>query len=268
MIIALSIIGFALIILMIGRISLHIQYRKQVTELLSKVKNGSSRTYTQKQLEGLPAPVQRYFTHVLKEGQAYITTVRFTHEGLFKTAIDKDWVAIKGEQNVTTETPGFIWKGTTSLFTARDMYIGNKGRLTVSLFSLFKVVDARGEKYDEGELIRWLGESILYPTNLLPGERLQWSDIDSSTAKLTFHHNGISLYYLVTFNGGGEISELETKRYMGEKNLETWIIKLSDYKERSNVLVPTTTEVLWRLDKGDFSYAKFLIKDVEYNKAG
>ena len=78
-----------------------------------------------------------------------------------------------GEQYATTGKPGFIWKGTTSMFVARDMYISDKGRLIVTLFCLFKVADAKGEKYNEGELLRWLSESVLYPTNLLPGEKLQ-----------------------------------------------------------------------------------------------
>ena len=70
------------------------------------------------------------------------------------------------------EKPGFIWKGTTSMFVARDMYISGKGRLVVSLLSLYKIMDAKGENYNQGELLRWLGESVLYPTNLLPDERL------------------------------------------------------------------------------------------------
>jgi hypothetical protein len=127
----------------------------------------------------------------------------------------------KGEQYATTEKPGFIWKGTTSMFTARDMFIADKGRLVVLLFSLFKVADAKGEQYNQGELLRWLGESILYPTNLLPSERLQWFAINSQTAKLTFNYNQLSLYFIITFNEVGEITQMETKRYMDDKNLET-----------------------------------------------
>src|SRR5688572_38504 len=194
MMILLSLVGFILAALIIGRVALSIQFHNQVAELLSKSISRTNRTYSKDQLVGLPQPVQRYFRHVLKEGQPYITTVRFTHDGLFKTAVDKDWVDIKGEQYVTTETPGFIWKGTTSLFTARDMYISDKGRLTVSLFSVVKVVDAKGSNYNEGELIRWLGESVLYPTNLLPNERLQWTMIDEWSARLTFTYNGLSLF--------------------------------------------------------------------------
>ena len=83
-----------------------------------------------------------------------------------------------------------------------------------------------------------------------------------------FKYNGLSLYFIVTFNAVGEIIQLETKRYMEEKNRETWIIKLADYKAMNNVMIPMTMEVLWRLQAGDLSYAKFNIKIVVYNEAG
>lgn len=83
------------------------------------------------------------------------------------------------------------------------MFIADKGRLVVSLFSIYNVADAKGEQYNQGELLRWLGESILYPTNLLPGERLQWFEIDLQTAKLTFNYNGLTLFFIITFNDMG-----------------------------------------------------------------
>ncbi len=265
MIIALSISAFILIILTIGKINLSMQFNKEVEELFAQSKNISNKTFSYDQLSDLPEPVQRYFKHVLKEGQPYISYARITHDGQFKTEIEKDWINIRGEQYATTEKPGFIWKGTTSMFTARDMYIADEGRLVVSLFSLYNIVDAKGEQYNQGELLRWLGESILYPTNLLPNENLHWFAINSESARLTFHYNGLSLLFIITFNAVGEIIQMETKRYMDKTNLATWIIKCAQYKEMNHVLVPTNFEVLWRLEKGDFSYAKFNIKRIEYN---
>ncbi|MDB5060748.1 MAG: hypothetical protein JWP67_591, partial [Mucilaginibacter sp.] len=142
------------------------------------------------------------------------------------------------------------------------------GRLVVSLFSIYNIVDGRGKSFDQGELLRWLGESVLYPTNLLPSEKLQWSAIDTRTAKFTFNYKGLSLFYIATFNHTGEIIQLESKRYMDKGNLETWIIKLANYKEMNEIVVPTAFEVLWRLKKGDFSYAKFNVKKIEYDKPG
>lgn len=266
MIIILFIIGFLLLILLIGKINLTLKFEREVKELFSQSKNISGKLFNHQQLVGLPEPVQRYFKHILKDGQPYISYARIKHDGQFKMGLDKDWIKIKGEQYATTEKPGFIWKGTTSMFVARDMYISNRGRLIASLFSLYNVVDAKGKNYNQGELLRWLGESVLYPTNFLPSEKLKWFPINFQTAKLTFNHKGLSLYFICSFNKKGEMTEMESMRYMDEDSLETWVIKSSEYKNMNDIIVPTSFDVLWRLCKGDFSYAKFHITEIEYNR--
>jgi len=266
MVIVFSILGLILLTFIIGKINLSIKFRNQVNELFALSKNISEQKFYKGQLDSLPEPVKRYFNHILKDGQPYISYARIKHEGQFKAGLDKDWTDIKGEQYATTENPGFIWKGNTAMFIARDMYIADKGRLIVSLFSLINVVDAQGEEFNQGELLRWLGESILYPTNFLPSDKLNWFPIDDKTAKLTFNYKGLSLFFKMTFNDIGEITEMETKRYMDAENLETWVIKAADYKALNDILIPTTFDVLWRLEKGDFSYAKFNITEIEYDE--
>jgi hypothetical protein len=266
MILLLTILIAIALLYLVGKAYRARQFEKEVATLFNNSKPNSGPLYSEKLLAGLPAPVQRYFRLVLKEGQSRISYARITHDGQFKTGPDKDWVNIKGEQYATTQQPGFIWKGTTSLFTARDMYILDKGRLVVSIFGLVKVVDGQGASYDQGELLRWLGESVLYPTNLLPGPNLRWSAIDAHTAEFTFHHLALVLHYRVTFNDIGEITELETKRYMDKDHLTTWIIKIAGYRQMNQVKVPTAFEVIWRLKPADLSYAKFHITKVEYDR--
>ena len=233
--------------------------------MFAQSKNISDQCFHKQQLYHLPAPVQKYFNYTLQDGKPLISYVRIKHNGQFKTGFKKRWINITGEQYATTEKPGFIWKGSTSMFEARDMYISDKGRLIVSLFSLYNIVDAKGESYNQGELLRWLGESLLYPTNFLPGERIQWLPIDANTAKLTFNYQQLSLFFKVSFNEIGEITELETQRFMDEKNLATWIIQASNYKAMNTVIIPTTFDVIWRLENEDFSYAKFNITEVSYD---
>lgn len=266
MTIILSILLLLALILLGGKRNQTIQFDKAVKQLLSNATIVATPEFQYQQIINLPEPLKRYFKHVLKEGQPAISFIRMRHEGQFKTGIDKEWINITGEQYATTQRPGFIWKGTTSLFTARDMYIGDKGRLIVTLLSLYNMVDAQGEHYDQGELLRWLGESVLYPTNLLPSHQLQWLPIDTHKAKLIFNYNNLSLFFIFTFNILGEITEMETKRYMDNQNLETWVIKVADYEEMNDIRIPTSFEVLWRLAKGDFSYAKFTMTVVEYGK--
>lgn len=238
-------------------------YRKEVSELFLISGDNPDRKFSYEQLEGLPEPVQKYFKHVLKEGQFYINYVRLTHDGLFKTATDKDWIKIKGEQYFTTEKPGFIWLGKTTMFTAKDSYIEGKGKLTVSLLSLVNIVKSHGDKINQGELLRWLGESVWFPTNLLPNKNLQWSAIDSSHAKLTYSYKNLVVHYIVSFNDKDEITQMKTERYMDE-SLETWVGKFMNYKIINNVVIPTEIEAIWKLKSGDYSYARFNIKKIEY----
>ncbi|MBX2923742.1 MAG: hypothetical protein KF746_16180 [Chitinophagaceae bacterium] len=266
MLIILFIVGLIGAVLIIGKINLTNRFSKEVKQLFSQSGDISNKTFDYNMLANLPEPVQRYFRHVLKNGQPYISYVRLTHTGQFKTNQNKDWVDIQGEQYFTTEKPGFIWKGVTSMFMARDMYIRDTGRLVVSLFSIFNIADGKGEKLDQGELLRWLGESVWFPTNLLPDENLQWTSIDNTSSKLTFSYAGLTIFYIVDFNDIGEITQLRTERYMGNENLEPWVGKLSDYKEINDIIIPTAIEGIWKLAKGDYSYAKFKVKAIEYNK--
>ena len=110
MIITLTIVGFLIIILFIGKINYLSNLNKKVKELFSQSKNISGKTFNYEQIAGLPEPVQRYFKHVLKEGQPYISYGRITHDGQFRTGLDKKWVNIKGGQYFTTEKPGLYGK--------------------------------------------------------------------------------------------------------------------------------------------------------------
>ncbi len=241
------------------------QFSALVGNFFSKSKSIEDQRFSFSQIETLPTPVQRYFRLVLKEDQPYISYVRILHNGYFKTNLRKNWISIKGKQYFNIENPGFIWQGTTSFFTARDMYMNGEGSLVVSIMSLYNIIDSKGPEFDQGELLRWLSESVWFPTNLLPSEKLAWTEMDDFSANLEFTYKDLKLKYIVTFNTKGEITELETKRYMDKDHLETWIAKISDYKNLNDISVPTNIEVSWRLANIDFSYAHFFVKKIEYD---
>ncbi len=264
--ILLSVVILAAVIIIAGRIHLSMQFTGQVKNLFSNSRGSGSKVFSYRQLEGLPLPVQRYFRHVLKEGQEYTVSARVRHSGWFKTGLDKDWIAITGEQYYTVDRPGFMWKGETSMFTARDMFINDKGALKVQLFSVLTIVDAQGPAYDQGELLRWLGECIWFPTALLPSEYISWTAVDSSTAMLHMNYNGVSIFYKVTFNEKNEIIRFETKRYMDGNRLEAWVGTPADYREIKGMVIPLKIEGAWNLDTGYFAYARFILDDIDYNR--
>jgi len=256
--------GCLLLILIIGKIYYAFVFKKEVSQVFTNSTPKSDLKFGFKQLEGLPDPVQRYFKSVLVENQPYINSVRLTHNGQFKTDIHKNWRDIKGEQYFTTKVPSFIWQGKIGILSAKDMYLHDKGKLVVIFSNLFKIINVQGENYNQGELLRWLAESVWFPTNLLPSEHLKWHAVDDNSAKLTFSYKGMELYYIVSFNENDHIYKLETKRiYKGDK-LRYWIGECYKYKELNGVKIPTIMKASWYLNKTEYNYALFNIKEIEY----
>lgn len=73
MLITFLIIGTLLFVFIVGKVNLIIHFNNEVNELFAQSGKISGKVFTYKQLDSLPKPVQRYFKHVLKEGQPYIS---------------------------------------------------------------------------------------------------------------------------------------------------------------------------------------------------
>ncbi len=240
------------------------QLRRDVRRLFALAAAVPHQTYHEAQLAGLPAPVQRYFRHVLREGQPYLRGLRLRHGGQFKTDLKKPWLAIAGEQYMSAHPPGFIWQGSTRWFVARDEYTAGHGRLTVRLLGAVPIVHGAGPHFDQGELLRWLAESAWLPTNLLPSENVTWTAVDDLSARLTCRAGGEALAYLVHFNARGELTQAETQRYFGDTQLLPWVSRFERYRWWHGVRIPTLAEASWVLGGQRWPYARFTVQQLDY----
>jgi len=262
---AASVAGPALALL-VGRALAARRLQHDVAGLFAQSAERNNEVYRETQLAELPAPVQRYFRHVLRDGQPYLRGLRLRHGGQFKTDLQGDWVNIQGEQYLTAEPPAFIWQGSTRLFTARDEFVQGRGSLSVRLLGVFPIMHGQGPEYDQGELLRWLGESVWMPTNLLPGKHLRWEPVDEHRARLFFTHGGQTVSYLVRFNERDEIEECETQRHQGDQGLLPWVGRTTKYRRLHGVRVPTVIEGSWVMDGRRQAYAHFTVDTLEYDQ--
>ena len=261
--IIITVVVFVLIaIIIMGNRMMKSELDKDTEKLFAASENSSGKVYTSKQIKDLPVPVQRYFKYSLKENQPYVSYVRLQHGGEFR--VSKNWVSIKGEEYFTVQKPGFVWSGKVPLLSAKDIYFDGKGNLKVKLLSLIKIIDVKGKETDQGELLRWLGEAPLFPTALLPAENLRWEPIDNNSAKVIFTDKNLTVDGIFYFNEEGQITQFKTKRYK-DKTLENFTGHCGDYRSVDGMKVPFYLEATWNLESGDFSYAKFRVKKIEYN---
>ena len=248
--------------------------QREVDELFKKDKDKIiARKVTEKDLDGLPEPVQRYLRYTQIIGKEKTRTVRLKQKGYFRTKEDQKWMPLKAEEYFTVDPPGFLWYGKMSVFpfvsvTAIDKFVNSEGSLIVKMMSLFKVADADGEEYDQAELVRFLSEMIWFPSAFL-SDYIHWEPVNSGAARATIRVHDLSASAVLHFNPEGQITSLIAERYMdvgGGMILKKWSTPLHEYAEKNGIMVPVKGEGVWRLSTGDFSYVKINeIPELEYN---
>ena len=90
--------------------------RKLLLRLESTRLPATTPRYDARELEGLPAPVQRYFRAVLKDGQPIVSAATVEHVCTFNLKQPgEQWKPFTSSQRVVTRRPGFVWSAAPSI---------------------------------------------------------------------------------------------------------------------------------------------------------
>jgi len=227
----------------------------------SAVQAGLQRVYDESELEGLPAPVQRYFRAVLKDGQPLIATATFELAGTINmSATGDDWKLFTSWQRAIVHRPGFLWNGSVTMFPGvaahvHDSYIAGQGTLHAAMLGLFTVAEVQGGgEIARGELMRYFAEMVWYPTALLPSQGVRWEPVDDSSANATLVDGPITLTLLFGFDEAGLITSVHADARGSAVGkgmvMLPWDCSMSNYELRHGMRVPTRGEVA----KGGKSY--------------
>ena len=230
------------------------------------------------ELDDLPAPVQRYFRKVLRDGQPMVAGVDVRHSGTFNMGETTDqWKPFTSEQRVVTQRPGFDWNGRIAMIPGlpvlvHDAYVAGEGILHAALFGLFSLVNLRGTSdIAKGELMRFFAEAAWYPTALLPSQGVRWGKVDDRSAQGTLTDGTISLTMLFRFNEQDLIDSVRVAargRTVGGKVIPTpWHGRFWNYGEHGGMSVPLDAEVAWLLPGGEKPYWRGSITEIVYELA-
>jgi len=228
------------------------------SKLLSRLEGtrrpATTSRYDARELQGLPAPVQRYFRLVLRDGQPIIAAATVEHIGSFNlSSTAEQWKPFTSRQRVVTRRPGFLWNA----------------RIVLGLYSLAGKVGA--DDLARGEFMRFFAEAGWYPTALLPSQGVLWEAAEDYSANAILTDGQLSVTMRVNF---GESGLIDTVRFAARNALAgnavvptPWEGRLSNYQERDGMLIPLTCEAAWLRPQGRAPYWRGTITSSAYEFA-
>ena len=234
--------------------------------------------YSQSELEGLPAPAQRYFRAVLKDGQPLVAAVGVQHGGSFNmSATAEQWKPFSADQRVTTRRPGFDWDARIMMLPAvpvrvHDAYVAGAGLLHGAVLGLVPVVDMAGTpELARGELIRYFAEAVWYPTALLPSQGVRWEAVDAASARATLTDGMLAVTLLFRFSPDGLVdtvlAQARERVVDGRSQTAPWEGRFWNYAVRDGMRVPLDGEVAWLLPEGRKPYFRATTTALHYEFA-
>ena len=252
------------------------QSARMIGELNEEVVDADPAVFSRDELQGLPAPVVRYFEFALSPGQPLIRTARIAHRGEFRAGIDARWSPFRSVQHFVVQRPGFVWDARVRMaplvtVRVRDSYIGGHAGMHARLAGLVDVVDEAGAPHlNAGALHRLLLESTWFPTALLPSQGVRWQAIDDRSALASLSDSGVTVSMVVHFADGGEIVRVEADRMRdvnGVGILTPFIGHLHEYARIDGIMIPIRGEVEWILPEGTLRFWRGRVTDATYGYA-
>lgn len=234
--------------------------------------------YDARELDGLPAPVQRYFRAALKDGQPIIEAASLTHVGTMNMSeTGESWKTFTSRQRVITQRPGFDWDARIAMFPGvpvhvHDAYVAGAGLLRGAIFGLIPVVNMAGTpEAARGELLRFFAEAVWCPTALLPSQGVRWQAVDEQSARATLTDGPVVLTLLFTFNRDGLVAGIRAdardRIVNGKASSLPWQGRFSAYSTHGGMQVPMQGEVAWVFAEGEKTYWRGTTTSLRYEFA-
>lgn len=268
-----NLIIFIVSIMAYGQFSFQKMTHAETQQLLSQVQPSAQKPISEKNIEKLPGPVQKWLRVSGVLNKPAINVAKITQEAQMKMKPEQQrWMAASAIQYSTTQEPAFIWTvdakmNTFLFFCGRDKFTNGKGEMLIKLNALFNMVNQQGEKLDEGSLQRFLGEMVWLPSLAL-SSHITWESINDTVAKATLTYKGTNGSGYFYFNADGDFTKFSTMRFMGNKERSKrheWVLLVDGYGVFEGIKIPTDMTATWKLENGDWTWLKLKVTDVKYN---
>jgi hypothetical protein len=244
-------------------------FRNDVKLNLLKTSTSQIDLLTENDIQSLPLPVQKYlhFCNVINKPK--VKNIKVVFDGEMRDK-GKAWFKFRSVQYNFFDEPTrlFFMKGQMygTIVPGYHRYQNEAASMQIKLFGLLNIVNIRGAIMTKAETVTVFNDMCLMAPATLIDKRIEWTAIDSLSAKGTFTNGINKISATIYFNEKGQLinfisddrSALDMKKYR-------FSTPVKNYAQIDGRNMMQYGETIWHYPDGEFVYGKFTLKSIEYN---
>ncbi len=245
-------------------------FRQDVRENLLRTNRLPTELLTEADLQPLPESVQRYLRYANVINQPKVKNVRIVFEGEMRE-LGKDYFPFTSEQYNFFDRPTrlFFMKGQMFGLTVPGYhkYSNAQAKMDIRLFGLFPIVQQSGKIMDKAETVTLFNDMCLMAPATLIDRHIQWQEIDRNSVRAIFTNQGITISAVLYFNDRGQLINFRSddRTAIADMKQYPFFTPVADYQNINGINIMSYGEAVWGYPDGNFTYGKFVLKDLEYN---
>ena len=246
------------------------KFKADVNRHLAKTNFPNNDLLSEADIATLPNPVQKYIRYAGAINKPKVKNMRIVFDGEMRDK-GKDFFKFNSVQYNFFDDPIrlFFMKAKMYGITLPGYHYYQNARATmqIKLLGLFNVVNVKGTEMNKAETVTVFNDMCLMAPASMIDKRIEWTPIDSLSAKATFTNGVNKISAILYFNEQGQlINFISDDRYViGDMKQYRFSTPVKEYTQMNGRNIWKYGETIWHYPDGEFVYGKFTLKSIEYN---
>jgi hypothetical protein len=224
---------------------------------------------TEVDIISLPAPVQKYIRLSGSLNKPKVKNMKVVFDGEMREK-GKDYFKFTSVQYNFFNEPArlFFMKGKMFgiIVPGYHYYHDATATMQIKLFGLINVVNIKGLIMNKAETVTVFNDMCLMAPATLIDKRIEWTAIDSLSAKASFTNGVNKITATLYFNELGQlVNFISDDRSATDMKQYRFSTPVKDYTQINGMNIWRNGETIWHYPDGEFVYGKFIFKSIEYN---
>jgi hypothetical protein len=245
-------------------------FRKDVKDNLMRSNSLAVEMLSETDIQHLPHPVQKYLKYAGVVNKPKVKNVQIVFDGQMREK-GKDYFLFTSEQYNFFDEPTRLFFMKAKMFgvivPGYHRYNNRRASMDIRFFGLFPLVQKTGDAMNKTETVTLFNDMCLLAPATLIDKRIKWQPIDNNSVKAVFTNHDITISAILYFNTQGQLTDFISNDRTAVSDMKSYPFStpVHGYKNINGFNLMSAGDAVWHYPDGDFTYGKFILKDIRYN---